>query len=209
MGPFCVSERVVIMKMYVGVKQVWAEKCKAWKDAGGHKIGDDGYKVIYKDGYESWSPVDVFEEAYREINGLTFGMAIELLKKGFKMRRRGWNGKGIFIALNRPRVDLEQVAEAVHNAWWDEAKKQGRENHPDMIPYNELAENVKEYDRTTAKAVIECGTYMTYPYIYIDTTGLQTDNPDAPKNRVPWLASQTDMLAEDWEIADDSVSPVI
>lgn len=39
---------------------------------------------------------------------------------------------------------------------------------------------------------------MTHPYIFIDTTGLQTNNPDAPKNRVPWLASQTDMLAEDW-----------
>ncbi len=39
---------------------------------------------------------------------------------------------------------------------------------------------------------------MTHPYIYIDTTGLKTDNPDAPKDRVPWLASQTDMLAEDW-----------
>lgn len=41
---------------------------------------------------------------------------------------------------------------------------------------------------------------MTHPYIYIDTTGLKTNNPDAPKNRVPWLASQTDLLAEDWYI---------
>jgi Protein of unknown function (DUF2829) len=41
---------------------------------------------------------------------------------------------------------------------------------------------------------------MTHPYIYIDTTGLQTDNPAAPKNRVPWLASQTDMLSEDWVV---------
>lgn len=41
---------------------------------------------------------------------------------------------------------------------------------------------------------------MTHPYIFIDTTGLQTVNPDAPKNRVPWLASQTDMLATDWFI---------
>lgn len=41
---------------------------------------------------------------------------------------------------------------------------------------------------------------MSHPYIYIDTTGLQTDNPDAPKNRVPWVASQTDMLADDWYI---------
>ena len=41
---------------------------------------------------------------------------------------------------------------------------------------------------------------MTSPYIFIDTTGLQTENPNAPKSRVPWLASQTDMLAEDWVI---------
>jgi hypothetical protein len=41
---------------------------------------------------------------------------------------------------------------------------------------------------------------MTSPYIFIDTTGLQTDNQNAPKSRVPWLASQTDMLAEDWII---------
>lgn len=41
---------------------------------------------------------------------------------------------------------------------------------------------------------------MTHPYIFIDTTGLQTDNPNAPKNRVPWLASQTDLLSEDWVI---------
>lgn len=41
---------------------------------------------------------------------------------------------------------------------------------------------------------------MSSPYIFIDTTGLQTENKDAPKSRVPWLASQTDMLAEDWEV---------
>ena len=39
---------------------------------------------------------------------------------------------------------------------------------------------------------------MSAPYIYIDTTGLASDNPHAPKVLVPWLASQTDMLAEDW-----------
>lgn len=39
---------------------------------------------------------------------------------------------------------------------------------------------------------------MSNPYIYIDTTGLETDNVAAPKVRVPWLASQTDMLANDW-----------
>lgn len=79
---------------------------------------------------------------------MTFGAALEELKKGNKCRRRGWNGKGIFIECQFP----------------DEHSK------------------------------------MTHPYIYIDTTGLQTDNPEAPKDRVPWLASQTDMLSEDWEV---------
>lgn len=43
---------------------------------------------------------------------------------------------------------------------------------------------------------------MTSPYIFIDTTGLQTSNTAAPKSRVPPLASQTDMLAEDWEVVE-------
>lgn len=44
---------------------------------------------------------------------------------------------------------------------------------------------------------------MTLPYIYIVTNGLVTNNPNAPKGTVPWLASQTDMLAEDWEIVEE------
>lgn len=43
---------------------------------------------------------------------------------------------------------------------------------------------------------------MSSPYIFIDTTGLQTDNELAPKSRVPWIASQTDMQAIDWMIAE-------
>ena len=43
---------------------------------------------------------------------------------------------------------------------------------------------------------------MTQPYIYIDTSGLLTKNPAASFGRVPWVASQTDMLAEDWEMCD-------
>ena len=41
---------------------------------------------------------------------------------------------------------------------------------------------------------------MTRPYIYIDMAWLQTANPDAPKDRVPWFASQADMLSEDWTV---------
>lgn len=39
---------------------------------------------------------------------------------------------------------------------------------------------------------------MTLPYIYMVTNGLVSDNPDAPRGVVPWLASQTDMLTDDW-----------
>lgn len=41
-------------------------------------------------------------------------------------------------------------------------------------------------------------SFMTQPYIYIETFNLDTNNEKAPKGRVPWLASQTDMLANDW-----------
>lgn len=49
----------------------------------------------------------------------------------------------------------------------------------------------------------DANSKMTLPYIYIVTNGLVTDNPNAPKGTVPWLASQTDMLAEDWEIVEE------
>lgn len=130
------------MKQYIGTKMIEAEP-----DRGGN--GEMGYKVRYADGYESWSPKKVFEKAYRPTNCMNFGLAIEAMKMGKRVRRRGWNGKGIFVELQTP----------------------------------------------------DAYSKMTHPYIYIDTTGLQTDNPEAPKNRVPWFASQTDMLADDWEIA--------
>ena len=79
---------------------------------------------------------------------MDFGQALTELKNGNKVKRKGWNGDGIFLALQVP----------------DKNSK------------------------------------MTQPYIYIDTLGLKTNNPNAPKGRVPWLASQTDMLTEDWEV---------
>lgn len=54
------------MKKYIGCKCVEAESCKAWKEMGTHEAGEDGYKVVYLDGYVTWSPKDVFEAAYIE-----------------------------------------------------------------------------------------------------------------------------------------------
>lgn len=44
----------------------------------------------------------VFEKAYREVGSVNFGGAINLLKAGLAVRRKGWNGKGLFIVKQVP-----------------------------------------------------------------------------------------------------------
>ena len=52
---------------------IQAEKCwgldNKCVDANSEHCGReiDGYKVVYEDGYISWSPKDVFEKAYKEV----------------------------------------------------------------------------------------------------------------------------------------------
>lgn len=48
------------MQTYIGVKMIEA--------VPGIKNGEEGYNVIYPDGYASWSPKDAFEAAYMPIN---------------------------------------------------------------------------------------------------------------------------------------------
>lgn len=61
------------MKSYIGTKVVQAEpmtqeRFKAQKENCECVEGNtEGYKVVYEDGYESWSPKEVFERCYREI----------------------------------------------------------------------------------------------------------------------------------------------
>ena len=70
-----------------------------------------------------------------------FGDAISLLKKGSLLTRKGWNGKDMYIALQKS----------------------------------------------------DANSKMTLSYIYMKTVD---------GDLVPWLASQTDILAEDWESVD-------
>ena len=43
---------------------------------------------------------------------------------------------------------------------------------------------------------------MNGSYVYIDTTGLEGDSNDGKfRGKIPWLCSQTDLLAEDWCLA--------
>ena len=141
------------MQKYIGTKIIEAEPCKAWKDTKLHKAGEDGYKVRYPDGYESWSPKDVFEEAYRPTDCMSFGLAIEAMKKGKKVARRGWNGKNQHIEL-ATRISYMTAEGVFMNA---------------------------EHEAIGNKAIAFCGT-----------SGVQ----------MGWLASQADMLADDWEVVE-------
>lgn len=158
------------MKQYIGTKIIQAKpmnrgeynKYRGWEIPNNENPEDEGYLVKYEDGYESWSPKEVFEKAYRESYGLTFGIALELLKKGEKVARLGWNGKGMFLIMTEGSV---VPTENMRN---DAVRKYYEGNQE---------ENVKICPHIDMKAAD--GTMV-----------------------IGWLASQTDMLAEDWLIVN-------
>lgn len=90
------------MKTYSGLKTVQAECCtlgdfiataKRNPYEGSEQQPDNntaGYKVVYEDGYVSWSPKDVFEKSYHNEN-LPFGIALEAVKCGKGMRLPKWS----------------------------------------------------------------------------------------------------------------------
>ena len=113
------------MKKYIGTKMIEARpmnrgdynKYRGWDIPGDENQADDGYLVKYQDGYESWSPKNVFEEAYRDCMGMTFGIALELLKKGNKVARKGWNGSGMFIVYQKGYPDGIPCNKQTAEAW--------------------------------------------------------------------------------------------
>lgn len=136
------------MRQYIGTKIIQAFP----ESKGPLPEGEEGYAVVYSDGYRSWSPRSAFEEAYRPCDAMTFGLAVEALKRGMKVARAGWNGKDMWLMLASDwNAHLGLVAGLALPPDW-----QG-----------------------------------VAPFIAMYT---------ADKKLVPWLASQTDVLAEDWEI---------
>lgn len=137
-----------------------------------------GYMVQYEDGYISWSPKEVFESAYRKTDALTFGQAIEAAKAGKLIARTGWNGKGMFV-FQRPA---------------------------DEIPAQLVIENVKSIPNS-----VKLFLHSKYKNDYVGVSGevfkvkftaylcMYTADGSIVNG---WLASQTDMLAEDWMILD-------
>ena len=126
---------------------------------------EDGYFVVYEDGYQSWSPRDVFEKAYRATSGLSFGLAIEALKLGKKVARMGWNDKGMFLWL--------KPATVIESAWCKDPMLKS------------IADNNEGF-------ILALGTICMYTH---DSTGRKAI-------LTGWLASQSDMLSDDWYIVE-------
>lgn len=111
------------MKVYLGRKIVHAmpmnlgdyNQYQGWTIPEDQDPETEGFLVEYTDGgdpnhpkhsgYISWSPKDVFVRSYQEIDpssqSLNFGQAVEIMKGGGNVQRRGWNGKGMYIFLAR------------------------------------------------------------------------------------------------------------
>ena len=99
---------------FIGVKIVEAtpmtraayNEFRGWQLPADENGADEGYLVEYLDGgkpnvegrsgYVSWSPKAVFDAAYRQIDGMTFGLAIEASKMGKNVARAGWN-EGMYV----------------------------------------------------------------------------------------------------------------
>ena len=151
---------------YIRINEVDAEPMKFGEFKGKHpKSGganvernaeDEGYVITYRKGseneYVSWCPKAEFDAVSRPIDGMTFGMAIEAMKRGKKVARKGWNGNGQFVTVG----------------------------------------NQFTYVDCNGKQNAEHQTSGTAALIFHGTIGVQ----------VSWLASQSDMLSEDWEVVE-------
>lgn len=93
---------------------------------------------------------------------MNFGKAIELLKAGKKVTRRGWNGKGMFLWL-KPMAEIK-------SEWCKDPV-------------------LKALAEQNGGAILGLPTICMYTH---DSTGRKAI-------LTGWLASQSDMLLEDWE----------
>lgn len=149
------------MQKYIGTKQIEARPMtrgdyniyRGWQIPADENPADEGYLVRHSDVYESWSPKTQFEEAYRSCDNLTFGIAVEMIKRGYKLARTGWNGKKQYIQLATAISYKSMDGDAVNC----------------------------EHESIGNKAIA-----------FVGTSGVQ----------MGWLASQADMLAEDWVIVE-------
>lgn len=159
------------MEKFIGTKIVHAEPMtrgeynifRGWQIPADENPDDPGYKVVYSDDYVSWSPADAFDEAYRQADAMPFGLALEAVKKGKKVARKGWNGKGQYIFLAK---DIEFRTDA----------------------------DLSEFNPEHTEEPTEQNAVFVHDALCIRTS--------QPAIQVGWLASQSDMLADDWYIVE-------
>lgn len=130
-------------KLHIGTKLVLATPMnrldyntyRGWDLPENENGSDKGQLVEYVDGgesnhsehvgYISWSPQDVFDNAYKSSGEMSFGMAIEAAKRGLKVARSGWNGAGMFAYIV-PANAYPAQTDAVKGVF-----------DGDMVPYRE------------------------------------------------------------------------
>jgi len=108
---------------------------------------------------------------------VNFGQAIEALKQGKRVAREGWNGKGMFI-FERPADELEVgfIVEKVKSL-------------PQSVKDFFKAKDENEAPGEQGLTKVKFGPYLC---MYAADGSIVNG----------WLASQTDILAEDWTILD-------
>jgi hypothetical protein len=95
--------------------------------------------------------------------GFDFGLALQAMKLGAKVARRGWNGKGMWIALTPGSAFEAKHAKCGHAAAKRAVELGDGEAEIELLPHIDM--------RAADGSMV-----------------------------VGWLASQTDMLATDWEV---------
>ena len=156
------------MSKYIRMQQVEANPMnrgdynilRGWTVPANENPADEGYVVHYQDGYVSWCQKAQFEAAVRPCSGMTFGMALEAMKRGAKVCREGWElGSYIWIM---PASTVK-----------------GCKNISDP--------NLASIDREEGEIR------------FLDSIRVRTPKGDVLTG---WLASQTELLAEDWQIVE-------
>lgn len=105
---------------------------------------------------------------------LNFGQAIEAVKSGKLISREGWNGKGMFIFM-RPEDTLNATI---------------------LLGAKSLPKGVKDYYEKKYQPIIKPDD------LQVKFTGYLCLKAADDTIVNGWLASQTDLLAEDWFILD-------
>ena len=109
----------------------------------------------------------------RPTDGLSFGLAIEAMKSGKKVARRGWNGKGMFLWL--------KPATTIKAEWCKD-------------------EMLKGLVEANGGEILGLGTICMYTHDSSERK-LYSDEPAGRKAILTgWVPSQSDMLYDDWEI---------